>query len=443
MALEPTADETDVARIGRLAPLARGLSTDIRVEGPTTLSGREQVMAAAIQAGRVAQRLAIVVRDIEISVASSRRTATALAIPLPSPAGISGAWDDITEFQLDLTRQNDVWLVSRVAPVAALRPSRRAAEIQPQRHRASSHRATENRAGVGTPRSHAPVSDPKQPLCSLRLCGTFSVALSSSVATVTRSSCLTAAARPQQLTRRDLSQVVGVVLRHVHQRVAHGVVRERRKLEGWHHRPGETRFVLANTRSPCPTRLQTATPATASRRPTRSATAAAAAAMGTAVPSQRSRNQSCQNSMCARIAATLWSPLGGGRTASSGDGVQRAQRRHVDESVEQQFANGHACDSTRGPRYSGRHVPPAGIRPGTARHRRGAPHRPRPTVRPVPRSGSRQSAHSRRPTSRHDLRAGASCSSAARASACGRRWRQIFPGCRSSTAASAARSCPR
>src|SRR5512134_1365640 len=63
-ALQPAGDETDVARIGRLAPLARGLSTDIRVEGPTPLRGREQVMAAALQAGRVAPRLAIVVRDV-------------------------------------------------------------------------------------------------------------------------------------------------------------------------------------------------------------------------------------------------------------------------------------------------------------------------------------------------------------------------------------------
>ena len=77
-ALQPAADETDVARVGRLAPLARGLSTDIRVEGPTPLSGREQVMAAAMQAGRVAQRLAIVVRDVEMRVESSRTTATAL-----------------------------------------------------------------------------------------------------------------------------------------------------------------------------------------------------------------------------------------------------------------------------------------------------------------------------------------------------------------------------
>lgn len=123
-ALQPAAGETDVARIGRLAPLARGLSTDVRVEGPTPLRGREQVMAAAMQAGRLAQRLAIVVRDVEISVEPSRTTATALVTIAVTGAdsGTEGAWNDLTELQLDLTRQNDVWLVSHVVPVAALRP---------------------------------------------------------------------------------------------------------------------------------------------------------------------------------------------------------------------------------------------------------------------------------------------------------------------------------
>jgi hypothetical protein len=121
VALQPAADETDVARIGRLAPLARGLSTDIHVEGPTTLSGREQVMAAAMQAGRVAQRLAIVVRDIEIQVGPGRATATAL-VTVAISGGTTGSWDDITELQLDLARHDEVWTVTRVAPVAALRP---------------------------------------------------------------------------------------------------------------------------------------------------------------------------------------------------------------------------------------------------------------------------------------------------------------------------------
>jgi hypothetical protein len=120
-ALQPDGSETDLARVGRLAPLARTLSPDILVEGPTPLRGREQVMAAAMQAGRAAAGLAIVVRDVEVRVEPSRTTATALVI-VAITATDAGDWTDITDLQLDLTRVNDAWLVTRVAPVPALRP---------------------------------------------------------------------------------------------------------------------------------------------------------------------------------------------------------------------------------------------------------------------------------------------------------------------------------
>lgn len=123
-ALQPAPAETDIARVGRLAPLARGLATDIVVEGPTPAHGRQQVMAVAMQVGRVAPQLSIVVRDVEVRVEPARTTATALVTVAITGvgAGTTGAWDDITELQLDLARHDDVWLVTRVAPVAALRP---------------------------------------------------------------------------------------------------------------------------------------------------------------------------------------------------------------------------------------------------------------------------------------------------------------------------------
>jgi len=120
-ALQPEGNETDLARVGRLAPLARTLSPDILIDGPTTLRGRDQVTAAAMEAGRAAPGLAIVVRDVEVRVEPSRTTATALVI-VAITATDAGDWDDFTELQLDLTRANDAWLVTRVAPVAAPRP---------------------------------------------------------------------------------------------------------------------------------------------------------------------------------------------------------------------------------------------------------------------------------------------------------------------------------
>lgn len=122
-ALQPATGETDLARVGRLAPLGRGLTADIVVEGPAPARGREQVMAVAMQLERVAPQLSIVVRDVEVRVEPARTAATALvtvAITGVTP-GTSGGWDDITELQLDLTRHDDVWMVTRVAPVAVLR----------------------------------------------------------------------------------------------------------------------------------------------------------------------------------------------------------------------------------------------------------------------------------------------------------------------------------
>jgi SnoaL-like domain len=120
-AVQPGVDETDIARLGRLAPLARALAADVVVEGPTPVRGRDQVMAVAMQGGRAAPRLSIVVRDVEIQVEPGRATATAL-VTVAISGGTTGGWDDITELLLDLTRRDDVWTVTRVAPVAALRP---------------------------------------------------------------------------------------------------------------------------------------------------------------------------------------------------------------------------------------------------------------------------------------------------------------------------------
>jgi len=122
-ALQRVTDETDLARLARLAPLARGLAADVVIEGPSLARGREQVMAAAMQLGRGAPQLSIVVRNVEVTVDPARTAATALVTMAITgvTSGTTDTWRDITELQLDLTRHDDVWLVTRVAPVAALR----------------------------------------------------------------------------------------------------------------------------------------------------------------------------------------------------------------------------------------------------------------------------------------------------------------------------------
>ena len=122
-ALPRVTDETDLARLGRLAPIARGLAADVVVEGPWLARGRQQVMAAAVQVGRLAPQLSIVVRNVEVTVDPARTAAKALVTVAITgvTSGTTATWNDISELQLDLRRHDDIWLVTRVAPVVEAR----------------------------------------------------------------------------------------------------------------------------------------------------------------------------------------------------------------------------------------------------------------------------------------------------------------------------------
>ena len=122
-ALPPVTDETDLTHLGHLAPLARGLATDVVVEGPWLAHGRQQVMAGAMQVGQLAPQLSIVVRNVKVTVDPARTAAKALVTVAITgvTSGTTDPWKDISELQLDLTRHDDIWLVTRVAPVVVLR----------------------------------------------------------------------------------------------------------------------------------------------------------------------------------------------------------------------------------------------------------------------------------------------------------------------------------
>jgi cytochrome oxidase Cu insertion factor (SCO1/SenC/PrrC family) len=79
-------------------------------------------MAAAAQMGRLAPQLSIVVRIVEVTVDPARTAAKALVTVAITGAtsGTTDTWNDISELQLDLTRHDDIWLVTRVAPVDVL-----------------------------------------------------------------------------------------------------------------------------------------------------------------------------------------------------------------------------------------------------------------------------------------------------------------------------------
>lgn len=120
-ALQPADGEPELARAARLAPLSRHLADDVVVEAPSLLTGRDQVLAAALQASRVAG-LSLRVHGVQVMVERSRATATTtmgVTISGTNPA-TAQTWREISEVRLELARRDDEWIVTRIAPVAAL-----------------------------------------------------------------------------------------------------------------------------------------------------------------------------------------------------------------------------------------------------------------------------------------------------------------------------------
>lgn len=131
-AVGPDQGEGDLARAGRLAPLARALASDVVIEGlPESVPGggggrvrgRENLIGAVMQIGRAIPELAVHVRNVEVTFAPDYSSAQALAAVEVRGVGreTGGAWSGIDEIELDLVRLDDTWLVSRIAPHAVLR----------------------------------------------------------------------------------------------------------------------------------------------------------------------------------------------------------------------------------------------------------------------------------------------------------------------------------
>ena len=121
-AVEPGAGESDLARAARLAPLSRHLASDVVVDGPAPLQGRDQVLGAALQMSRAAAGVSLRVHGVAVAVEPSRDTAvTTLGVTVTGgDAGRGETWRDLAELRLELARRDDVWQVTRVAPVTAL-----------------------------------------------------------------------------------------------------------------------------------------------------------------------------------------------------------------------------------------------------------------------------------------------------------------------------------
>lgn len=117
---------SELERVARLAPLARALAPDVVVDGlspddPVAVTGRDAVLGAAAGALRLVPDLTIQVEHVAVKVAPGSAEASAIAaLIVSSTRGEAGEWRDIREVQLELSRREDQWLVTRVTPVQAL-----------------------------------------------------------------------------------------------------------------------------------------------------------------------------------------------------------------------------------------------------------------------------------------------------------------------------------
>ena len=122
---------SDIERVARLAPLARVLASDVVIEGFSgetvwesgSMRGRDAVVAAAMTALRQLPDLVVSVTSVDVRVRRGTPTATATAgLSISGAAGREERWREVRELKLELTRQDDVWLVTHLEPVRVLTP---------------------------------------------------------------------------------------------------------------------------------------------------------------------------------------------------------------------------------------------------------------------------------------------------------------------------------
>jgi hypothetical protein len=122
---------SDLERVARMAPFARGLASDVVVEGlpvqgvpeGEAIRGRDVVVAAAMTVLRQMPELVVSVTRVDVRVKPGTAKATVTAgLSISGAAGRDEAWRDIRELKLDLVRESDVWLITHFAPVRVLTP---------------------------------------------------------------------------------------------------------------------------------------------------------------------------------------------------------------------------------------------------------------------------------------------------------------------------------
>jgi SnoaL-like domain len=113
--------ETELARATRLATIGRGVTTDVRLDagdGRSAVTGRDAVIGAA---GRLSREgpVEFHLADLAVTVADNGATAQARATVLADRPDADQGFEG-QEVEIELVRNQGVWLVSRAVAVAAV-----------------------------------------------------------------------------------------------------------------------------------------------------------------------------------------------------------------------------------------------------------------------------------------------------------------------------------
>lgn len=120
-AVSVPAPDPELARIGRMAAIQRGVAAGVVVidaRNVTIVSGREPLLALAGQASTHGPRR-VEIQGLEVTLDEGRQHAVAAGMAsITRPGGAAEA--DVAEFRLELARGEGGWAVTRVEAVSAL-----------------------------------------------------------------------------------------------------------------------------------------------------------------------------------------------------------------------------------------------------------------------------------------------------------------------------------
>ena len=116
--LSAPAQESEVARLARLAQFARHLALDVSVEAESVaarLEGRDQVMAAVGQLRASPGGVTVTLDEVTVAIREGRRSADVQAVATVREPGVNGGPDTVEERRvvMEWVRTEGGWQIAR------------------------------------------------------------------------------------------------------------------------------------------------------------------------------------------------------------------------------------------------------------------------------------------------------------------------------------------